>query len=77
MHPHHRLTLSLLASLALWAPTFQSTLDGDVDVLAATFRWVAAFVVASMAVSVLTGLLAAYRPVTAPVEQEERANLET
>lgn len=63
MHPNHRLALSLLVSLALWAPTFRSTVDGNVDILAASIRWVAAFVVASISTSILANLLHAYRPV--------------
>ena len=65
MHPNHRLSLSLLVSLALWSPTFRATFDGDVDLLTATIRWVVAFGVASIGVSLLANLLHAYRPVEA------------
>lgn len=66
MHPNHRLSCSLVASLVLWWPTFRATLAGDVDVLPSSLRWVAAFVVASLAVSTVTNLLHAYRPAEVP-----------
>lgn len=62
MHPNHRLSVSLLLSLALWSPTFRATFDGDVDLLTSTFRWVVAFAVASICTTVLANLLHAYRP---------------
>ncbi len=65
MHPNHRLSLSLLVSLALWSPTFRATIDGDVDLLTSTLRWVAAFAVATVGVSFLANLLHAYRVVEA------------
>jgi len=60
LHPHTRLSISLVVSLALWWPALRSTLDGGTDPLAASLRWVACFAVASVAVHLLAGLLEAY-----------------
>ena len=70
MHPNHRLSLSLLVSLALWAPTFRATFDGDVDLLTSTLRWVVAFAISSVCLAVLANLLHAYRVVEAADEVE-------
>lgn len=72
MHPNHRLSLSLVVSLALWAPTFRATFDGEVDILTSTVRWVVAFAVASVCIAVVTNLLHAYRP--AEVDEREAAD---
>ena len=71
MHPNHRLSLSLLVSLALWSPTFRATFDGDVDLLTSSIRWVAAFAVASVGVTVLANLLHAYRPADEAPQPDE------
>jgi hypothetical protein len=60
LHPNSRLSLALLASLALWWPTLRGTLDGAVDPIEASLRWVAAFVVASVALRLLTSLVETY-----------------
>jgi hypothetical protein len=60
MHPSQRLSYALVASLALWWPTLQGALRGDVDPLAASVRWVLAFVVASAGVRLVGGLVDRY-----------------
>jgi hypothetical protein len=61
-------------SLALWAPTFRATFDGDVDLLTSTFRWVVAFGISSVGLSILANLLHAYRVVEA-VDDDEVAEV--
>jgi len=60
MHPQTRFSIALLASLALWWPTLQGALDGRVDPIDASLRWVAAFVVASLALRSHPRLLDTY-----------------
>jgi hypothetical protein len=60
MHPGQRLSYSLVISLALWWPTLQGTLRGDVDTLDASLRWVLAFAVATAGVRLLGGLVDRY-----------------
>lgn len=62
MHPHSRFALALVISLALWYPTLRGALAGDVDVLAAAIRWVAAYAVAAVATSFVSSLLHSYTP---------------
>lgn len=73
-HPHSRLSIALVLSLALWWPALQGMLGGDVDPLAASLRWVAAFVVASVAVHILANLLEHYsadhEPATVETEDD-------
>jgi hypothetical protein len=62
VHPSSRFSVALLLSLALWWPTLQGTLSGSVDLLDGSVRWVGAFVLASIAVRIVGGLLDAYAP---------------
>jgi hypothetical protein len=74
VHPHSRFSLALVLSLALWYPTLRGTLAGDVDVLAAAIRWVAAYAVAAFATSFVSSLLHSYSP--AAGEDDEPATAE-
>jgi hypothetical protein len=66
VHPSQRFSYSLLASLALWWPTLQGTLDGSMDPLAAAVRWVLAFVVATAGVRLIGGLFDRYAEEQSP-----------
>jgi hypothetical protein len=62
VHPSTRFSVALVLSLALWWPTLQGTLSGSVDLLDGSIRWVGAFLVASIGVRIVGGLLDAYAP---------------
>lgn len=69
MDPHTRLSIALLGSLVLWWPTMQQMLDGEMDPLESSLRWVVAFTISSVALRILTGLVEAY---AAAQEDEEK-----
>ena len=52
---------ALLLSVALWAPTAQRTLAGDIDLIPALVRYLAALAVASIAVIALSRVTDGYR----------------
>ena len=73
MHPHTKLTTSLVIATALWLPSFSATLAGDLDVLVAALRFVAAFVITQVAVGVLTYLYDSYRAANQPSAEPAQA----
>jgi len=60
MHPSQRFSYALVISLALWWPTLQGALGGGVDPLDASVKWVLAFLVATIGVRLLGGLVDRY-----------------
>lgn len=81
MHPSQRFSYALVASLALWWPTLQGALAGNVDPLDASFRWVLAFLVATCGVRLVGGLVDRYAAeqtttdvdLTDPADADDRA----
>lgn len=79
MNPSARFGVSLIVSLLLWWPTFQSCLHGDTDLASAAMRYLLGFGFALFAVNGLAQLIAGYAAGTnhqrmpdlapAPVEQ--------
>ncbi len=60
MDAHLSYSISLLLSLALWWGSMRATLSGDLDLSASGLRFVLAFVLARMAVSLINHLLNGY-----------------
>jgi len=60
MHPRQS-GWTLLLSIALWIPTARHALDGDIDLIPALVRYLAALAVASVAVMAVTRLTDGYR----------------
>ena len=70
MHPNRRLSLALLASLALASPAIRATLAGNLDVAGAVLRWLVAFVLARAAINALANLYESYRSALDAAEAE-------
>ena len=60
MNPVSRLGCSLVASLVLWIPTLQACMRGDTDLFTASIRYLVAFGLSMLAVSVLSQLVTGY-----------------
>jgi hypothetical protein len=67
MNPNSVFSASLVASLVLWFPSMQACLRGDLDLAPAGLRYLAALVVARLAMNFLARLVNAYRVAQAPV----------
>ena len=61
MHPHTKLTVSLLVSLALWAPSLLACISGELDVLVAGVHYAATFAFIRLALGGLDHLYRSYR----------------
>ena len=61
MNPNTVFSASLVTSLVLWFPSMQACLRGDLDLAPAGLRYVAALLVARLAVGGLARLVTAYR----------------
>jgi NADH:ubiquinone oxidoreductase subunit 2 (subunit N) len=70
VNPATRFAASLLASLALWAPTMLACLRGEVELTEAGIRYVAAFVAASVAFALLGRLVDGYASTQARLAEE-------
>ena len=68
MHPRHS-GWTLLLSIALWAPTARVAMAGDIDLIPALVRYLAALAVAAVAVMAVTRLTAGYRTAAAAPQQ--------
>ena len=66
MNPNTVFSASLVTSLVLWFPSMQACLRGDLDLSAAGLRYVAALIVARLAVNGLARLVNAYRAAQTP-----------
>jgi hypothetical protein len=79
MNPSARFGISLVVSLLLWWPTFQSCLHGDTDLMSAAMRYLLAFGFALFAVNGLAQLIIGYASGTSvpPVPDLAPAPVET
>src|SRR5207302_366497 len=66
MNPNTVFSASLVTSLVLWFPSMQACLRGDLDLAPAGLRYLAALVVARLAMTFLARLVNAYRAAQAP-----------
>src|SRR5205807_9264841 len=66
MNPNTVFSASLVTSLVLWFPSMQACLRGDLDLSAAGLRYVAALIVARLAVNGLARLVNTYRAAQTP-----------
>ena len=76
MNPNTVFSASLVTSLVLWFPSMQACLRGDLDLAPAGLRYVAALLVARLAMGGLARLVTAYRAAQhhdpPPVEHRRR-----
>jgi len=63
VNPAGQLSVSLLLGLVVWFPTFQSTMRGDTSLNEGALRYLAAFLLARLAVAGLNRLIHVYTPV--------------
>src|SRR5256885_561279 len=61
MNPNTVFSASLVTSLVLWLPSMQACLRGDLDLVPAALRYLAALVVSRLALNGLARLVNAYR----------------
>lgn len=73
MQPETRFATTLIASLALWAPTFVALLQGNVQLPDAALRYLLALVVAWIAIWAFNSLLLAYHRQNAMADAERDA----
>src|SRR4051794_20018585 len=66
MNPNTVFSASLITSLVLWFPSMQACLRGDLDLAPAGLRYLAALVVARLAMNFLARLVNAYRAAQEP-----------
>jgi hypothetical protein len=66
MNPNTVFSASLVTSLALWFPSMQACLRGDLDLAPAGLRYLAALVVSRLAMNSLARLVNAYRAAQDP-----------
>jgi hypothetical protein len=71
MNPNTVFSASLVTSLVLWYPSMQACLRGDLDLAPAGLRYLAALVVARLAMNFLARLVNAYRAAQQPDAVEE------
>jgi hypothetical protein len=65
VEPTTQLTLSLLLSLALWAPSGMAVLDGDLDLTGAGLRYLIAFLGCRFAIGGIASLITTYHRIQA------------
>ena len=73
MQPETRFATTLIASLALWAPTLVALLHGNVQLPDAAIRYLVALVVAWIAIGGFNALLLAYHRQNAMADAERDA----
>jgi hypothetical protein len=61
MNPNTVFSASLVTSLVLWFPSMQACLRGDLDLVPAALRYLAALVVSRLAMNGIARLVNAYR----------------
>jgi hypothetical protein len=61
MHPNRRLSLALIASLALASPAIRATVEGNLDLAGAVLRWIVAFVLIRAGINAIANLYESYR----------------
>jgi len=66
MNPNTVFSASLVTSLVLWFPSMQACLRGDLDLVPAALRYLAALVVSRLALNGLARLVNAYRATQEP-----------
>ena len=73
MNPNTVFSASLVASLVLWFPSMQACLRGDLDLVPAALRYLAALIISRLAMNGIARLVNAYRATQEPevrVDQE-------
>jgi hypothetical protein len=73
VQPETRFATTLLASLALWAPTLLALLQGNTQLPDAAVRYLVALVVAWIAIGAFNALLVAYHRQNATADAERDA----
>ncbi|HEY4410240.1 MAG TPA: hypothetical protein VGO87_10175 [Acidimicrobiia bacterium] len=66
MNPNTVFSASLVTSLVLWFPSMQACLRGDLDLVPAALRYLAALVVSRLAMNGIARLVNAYRAAQGP-----------
>ena len=66
MNPNTVFSASLVTSLLLWFPSMQACLRGDLDLVPAALRYLAALLISRLAWNGLARLVNAYRAAQAP-----------
>jgi hypothetical protein len=73
VQPETRFATTLLASLALWAPTLVALLQGNIQLPDAALRYLLALVVAWIAIAAFNALLLGYHRQNAMADAERDA----
>ena len=66
MNPNTVFSASLVASLVLWFPSMQACLRGDLDLVPAALRYLAALIISRLAMNGIARLVNAYRATQEP-----------
>ena len=66
MNPNTVFSASLVASLVLWFPSMQACLRGDLDLVPAALRYLAALIISRLAMNGIARLVNAYRAIQEP-----------
>ena len=73
MNPNTVFSASLVTSLVLWFPSMQACLRGDLDLVPAALRYLAALVVSRLALNGIARLVTVYRAAQEPEAPAEES----
>jgi len=74
MNPNTVFSASLVASLVLWFPSMQACLRGDLDLVPAALRYLAALIISRLAMNGIARLVNAYRATQEPAAPADQAS---